>query len=377
MFENCKKLMDCCQESGVPALDLIVYHQGKEVYRDVRGTRDYQGTLPLLGNEKYNIYSCSKVVTVAAALQLLEAGKIRLTDNLADYIPAFADVRVGVDGDTKKAENKITLYHLFTMTSGIQYLTNHPQIQRAQKDTDGKCPTVIAMDYIAKIPLLFHPGESWKYGFNHDILGAVIEIVTGMPFGEYVKRNIFDVCGATSATFLQDESNLDGLCAQFEFHPTTNTFVDVGKKIQYYRLGSEFESGGAGITCTVQDYIRFLEAMRTHKIISPESVRQLNVNQLKPGKQTKVCWVEEGYGYGLGVRTPLPQSKRTDYGWGGAAGAMASIDEQHGITMFYAQHVLESPAKAYRKDFIEAVKLDLGYPAFTESMYHGEGNALA
>ena len=192
MFIHTKKLMDACQNVEVPALDVVIYHQGKEVYREMRGVRDENGT-PLQGNERYNIYSCSKVVTVAAALQLLQQGKIRLTDNLADYIPAFADVRVGVDGDTKKAENKITLFHLFTMTSGIQYLYDHPQIIKAQKDTDGKCPTVLTMDYIAKIPLLFEVGESWKYGLNHDVLAAVVEVVSGMTFGEYVKRNMFAV----------------------------------------------------------------------------------------------------------------------------------------------------------------------------------------
>jgi len=376
MFIHTKKLMDACQNVGVPALDVVIYHQGKEVYREMRGVRDEKGT-PLQGNERYNIYSCSKVVTVAAALQLLQQGKIRLTDNLADYIPAFADARVGVDGDTKKAENKITLFHLFTMTSGIQYLYDHPQIIKAQKDTDGKCPTVKAMDYIAKIPLLFEVGESWKYGFNHDVLAAVVEVVSGMTFGEYVKRNIFDVCGMTDSTFLLPDDNLDSVCAQYSYDEASNTYLNVGRRVHYYKLGSAFESGGAGMISTVQDYIRFLEGMRTHKLISPETTALMNQNHLVGKEQTTACWVENGYGYGLGVRTPLDGSKRTDYGWGGAAGAFCAVDPHNQITVFFAQHVLGSPSRRYRKDFIEAAKLDLGYPAFTESMYHGEGNKLA
>ncbi len=376
MFENCKNLMDLCEAKGIPALDLIVYHQGKQVYRDARGVCDTQGKIALRGDEKYNIYSCSKVVTVAAALQLLERGKMRLNDNLADYIPAFADVRVGVDGDTKKAENKITLFHLFTMTSGIQYLYDHPQIIKAQKDTDGKCPTVKAMDYIAKIPLLFEVGTCWKYGFNHDVLAAVVEVVSGMTFGEYVKRNIFDVCGMTDSTFLLPDDNLDSVCAQYLYDEASNTYLNVGRRVHYYKLGSAFESGGAGMISTVQDYIRFLEGMRTHKLISPETTALMNQNYLV-GKQIADCWVEDGYGYGLGVRTPLSSGKRTDYGWGGAAGAFCAVDPHNQITVFFAQHVLGSPSRRYRKDFIEAAKLDLGYPAFTESMYHGEGNKLA
>ena len=93
--------------------------------------------------------------------------------------------------------------------------------------------------------------------------------------------------------------------------------------------------------------------------------------------QSEACWAPLGYGYGLGVRVPDASGRRSDIGWGGAAGAYLALDEKSGITLYYAQHVLNSPNKNLRKDIIEAAKLDLGFDAFTEDMYRGEASSLA
>ena len=108
MFENIKKILDISRKLGIPAMDCAVYHQGKEVFREIRGSFDEQGTA-LTGKELYNLYSCSKPITCAAALQLLEKGKFKLDDDLAEYMPEFKDMTILQNGAIFKAEKKIKI----------------------------------------------------------------------------------------------------------------------------------------------------------------------------------------------------------------------------------------------------------------------------
>ena len=373
MFDNFKFILDRSAELGVPGMELLVYHNGVEAFHEVRGVRDEEGT-PLRPNEKFNIYSCSKPITCAAALTLLDQGKISLDDNLSDYIPAFGDVKVAKNGGIFKAENSITLRQLFTMTAGLSYAVDNPEVQRGIAETEGICPTVKMMDYIAKMPLLYEPGESWFYSLAHDVIAAVVEVVSGKRFGLYVKETIFDRFGMNDSTFLLPEEEVASLPMQYKGTPKGVVAID--RHINKYKFGSEYESGGAGCITTARDYIKFLEAMRAEKILSRETLDLMYSNHLND-VQRAASWVPKGYSYGLGVRVPDASGKRTDIGWGGAAGAFLALDEQHGISLYYAQHVLASPNKDLRKDIIEAAKLDLGYDAFTEDMYRGEASYLA
>ncbi len=374
MFDNLKLILDRSAALGIPCSEILVCQNGKEVFYDLRGVRDAEGT-PLRPNEKFNIYSCSKPITCAAALTLLEQGKLSLDDDLCDYIPAFGDVKVKKNGGIFKAENKIKLRNLFTMTAGLTYDMESAEIARGRADTDGACPTVRMMDYIAEMPLAFDPGDSWNYSLCHDVLAAVVEIVSDKRFGLYVKEKIFDPCGMHESTFLLPEEEVESLPAQYVHSPESG-FTEISRAIRRYKPGYLYESGGAGCITTVRDYIKFLEAMRNEKILSRETLDLMYTDHLTDA-QRAACWAPVGYGYGLGVRVPDATGRRTDIGWGGAAGSYLALDERNGISLYYAQHVLNSPNKDLRKDIIEAAKLDLGFDAFTEDMYRGEASHLA
>jgi CubicO group peptidase (beta-lactamase class C family) len=178
----------------------------------------------------------------------------------------------------------------------------------------------------------------------------------------------------TSSTFLLPEEEVALLPAQYK--GTEGGVVEIDRHIYRYKPGSEYESGGAGCITNARDYIKFLEAMRCEKILSREVLDLMYRDHLTDGQRVGY-WAPRGYGYGLGVRVPDSTGKRTDIGWGGAAGAFLALDESHGISLYYAQHVLNTPNKNLRKDIIEAAKLDLGYEAFTEDMNLGEGSHLA
>lgn len=340
MFKKLDSLIDRFAELGIPAYDCIVMKDGEVVYRRMGGFSDYEGKVPVNGKERYNIYSASKPITCVAALQLLEQGKFRLSDKLSDYLPEFENITVKTEDGSVPAENPIYIKDLFTMTSGFDYGVGWPVRERMRKE--GPCETREVMKELAKQPLPFQPGKGWQYGLSHDILAALVEVVSGKRFGLYVKENIFDPLGMKNSTFLLPKEELDTLCAQYSYDYKTKEFVNVGKEIQAYKFGSLYESGGAGMISTVEDYSKFLEALRVGDVIlKKETVDLMSANMLTE-EQAKTFWRVENYGYGLGVRCPK-ENKSFDFGWGGAAGAFLMVDRTHGVTAYYAQHVLSSP----------------------------------
>lgn len=324
---------------GIPFYDCVVMKDGKCVYRHSNGYTDTVNKTPVTGKELYNIYSCSKLITCTAALQLYEKGKLGLDDYLYRYMPEFENMTVKDKNGTYPAKNKITVRELFTMTAGFGYDLDSPMLKKCREDTDGKCPALTAMKYLAKEPLLFEPGYRWNYSLCHDVLAALVETVAKMSFGEYVKKNIFDVCGMENSSFLLDESHAERLVCQYRYNAQTEKIERCGKEI-CFRIGSEYESGGAGCVSSVDDYIKFLEALRTYKLLKKETVELLSENQMtKEQMDMPTYWVKGRRGYGLGQQCPTETDKRPDFGWGGAAGSHYFVDCRDGITAFFATQV--------------------------------------
>ena len=159
MFERLREFLDSFLEYGIPGFDLAVYKDGKSVLRYMNGYSDFENKIPMTGKERYNIYSCSKVITCTAALQLWEKGLFSLEDKLSDYMPEFKDMTVRTDEGIKKAENPILIKHLFEMTAGFSYDLYSPSLKDCREETNGRCSTRELMTYLAKEPLLFEPGD--------------------------------------------------------------------------------------------------------------------------------------------------------------------------------------------------------------------------
>lgn len=338
MFKELTKFMDSFLKMGIPFYDYIVMKDGKCVYRHANGFTDINNKTEVAGNELYNIYSCSKLITCVAAMQLFEKGLFKLDNELCDYMPEFENMTVISDGKTVQAKNKITVKQLFTMTAGFSYDLNSPQLEKCRRETNGKCPTRETMKYLAKEPLLFEPGYRWEYSLCHDVLAALVEVISGMTFGEYVRNNIFDVCEMKNSAFLIDETNK--LVNQYSYNSKTDK-VEECTKGSVYRIGTKYESGGAGCVSTVEDYIKFLEAIRTYKLLKKETVDLLSTNQLtKEQIEMPTYWVQGKRGFGLGQQCPTAENTRPDFGWGGAAGAHYFIDRTNNITAYFGTHVL-------------------------------------
>ncbi len=358
MFEQTKTLCQHFLKMGIPSFDLIVYKDGKCVLRHMGGYADPEKKIPVQGKEKYHIYSCSKLFTCVAAMQLWEKGMFSLEDDLAGYLPAFREMTVKTETGIKKAKNPIKIHHLFEMTAGLNYNLQTPALQAYYEACDRRCPTVELVNEIANTPLEFEPGTGWCYSLCHDVLAALVEVLSGHKFEIYVKEHIFDPLGMENSDFLHPMDDWNGFARQYCYNAETGEYEP--RWGNAYRPGKEYASGGAGCVSTVEDYIKFLEALRVGDVIlKKETIAMMATDRLTEQQRQMYTYDKVVNGYGLGMRTPRLDPTWTEFGWGGAAGAYASVDPVNNITFYYAQHVLSAPNRTLRPWLYRTIRADL------------------
>ena len=371
-FEYMKNFMDSLTEWIIPGNSVVIYKDGKKVFEYSSGYSDLEKKIKKTGKEQLYIYSCSKVATVTAALQLYEQGKFLLSDPLYEYLPEFKKMYLK-DGDRiKAAENPITIRDLFTMTAGLSYATNTPALEKARKLTDGKMDTRTVIKCLAEEPLLFEPGARWNYSLCHDVLAVLAEVVSGMRFSEYMKKHIFEPLDMNNSYYhapndviispqyiyeIQDTKNIVEL--QQKEHTTGVVKRAYGNELVF---GENYDSGGAGIITTVDDYAKFAAALansgtglNNNRILSSATVKLMKTNQLNEAQRKTMNWRRlRGYGYGLGVRTLIDKAESGsnssigEIGWGGAAGATIIADTEEKVALFYAHHMLNPQEEYYQ-----------------------------
>ena len=187
-----------------------------------------------------------------------------------------------------------------------------------------------------------------------------------MKFRDYVKKNIFDPVGMSRSTFMLPEEELDTIAEQYRFE--NGKAINIGKNIAWYKLGSEYASGGAGGLSTVDDYIKFLEALRTCKLLKPETLKLMMTDRLTE-EQKSTFWSRDTHGYGLGVRCPMGDKHYVDFGWGGAAGAFLAIDVENKISVYFGAHLISSPVQGMRSRLFRFVHSELFDPDDIENIY--------
>lgn len=187
-FSRLDEFLDSIAGTLVPSNDCIVFKDHLPIHRHMCGYINNEEKLAPSGNELYFMYSSSKPVTCAAALILLERGCFSLDDEVSKYLPEFGEMRVRMpDGSLAPVKSPLLIRHLFTMTSGINYDLSPKPIYDAIAETGGHCPTRRMVKAIAERALVFHPGTKWMYGLSHDVLGAVVEVISGVRFADFVK----------------------------------------------------------------------------------------------------------------------------------------------------------------------------------------------
>jgi CubicO group peptidase (beta-lactamase class C family) len=358
MFEQTKALCQHFLDMGIPCFDIIVYKDGKCVLRHMGGYADPEKKIPMKGNEKYHVYSCSKLITCVAAMQLWEKGMFSLDDNLSDYLPAFKEMNVKTENGIRKAKNQIKIKHLFQMTSGMNYDMHTPELEEYYNIPGNTTPTLQTINMFARSPLDFEPGEGWQYSFAHDVLGALVEVLSGEKFENYVKAHVFDPLGMENSSFLHPLEDWEGFARQYIYDAEAGKFVPTYR--YWCHLGKDFAGGGGGCVSTVEDYIKFLEALRIGDVIlKKETIKLMSTDHLTEQQREMYTKNTPDVGYGLGMLASRGNPKYTQFGWGGAAGAYASVDPVNNVTFYYAQHALKAPNRHLRPWLYETVRADL------------------
>lgn len=340
------------EKYGIPGCDCAIYHNHKPVFRYITGYADSARTKPLTANNTYWLFSASKLFTCTAVMQLVERRSICLDDPVSYYLPEYKNLTVKDGSAVKRAKNTMTIKHLLSMQSGLNYNLNATSILKVLKDTAGQATTRQVIKALADESLDFEPGTHFQYSLSHDVLGAVIEEISGQQFGTYLDKHVFKPLGMKNTGFELTPSRKVNMADQFEYHMDTMTSVPMSIE-NCYVLSKKYESGGAGLISTVDDYILYLDAMCNggtsydgYSLLSTESIDYMRTDQLHDvSKKNFDSLGKIGYSYGLGVRTLVDKEKSGarsplgEFGWDGAAGAYALIDIDNHLAIFYAQHV--------------------------------------
>lgn len=352
-FPNLRAYMDqLVAERHVPGLDCTVYQGHNRLFRYFTGVRDPETQVPMTGNELYIIFSMTKMLTCTCALQLLEKGMYKLSDPVSKFLPEYKNMRIAdaADAAPRYAQNPITIQDLFTMGAGLDYDLNAEGIRKALQD--GKATTRELVSAISETILGFEPGTRYRYSLCHDVLGALVEVWSGQTLGQYMKEHIFDPLGMKNTFFgvPKEECLRERMVARYIY--TEDKSIERLPLECPYNFTEQYESGGAGLISTAEDYAIFLDAMANggkaangYRLLDPSTVTLMGTNHLNDKQLEDFGINRPGYGYGLGVRTHMDRAASQclspvgEFGWDGAAGGFAMVDPKNKISLTYFQEV--------------------------------------
>jgi CubicO group peptidase (beta-lactamase class C family) len=348
---------------------IVVTRRGEIAHAATYGLRDREAGVPVAPDTLWRIYSMTKPITSVAAMMLWEEGSFELTDEISRWLPEFADVRVYDKGSmvrpyTVAAVEPIRVWHLLTHTAGLTYgflrtsvvdglyrAAGHDVYPPAGADLATACATW------AGLPLLFQPGTAWGYSVATDVLGRLVEIVSGQPLDAFFAQRILGPLRMTDTRWWVDGVDAGRLAALYVPDPAT------GRAVRFDEHGGralekpELLSGGGGLISTAADYHRFTQLLAREgeldgvRLLGPRTVRLMTRNHLPGGwdlgRLSTGGFAEttfDGIGFGLGfavVQNPVPSrlpSSVGEYYWGGAASTAFWIDPTEEVTaMLFAQ----------------------------------------
>ena len=353
---------------------LVITRGGKVAHVSSRGDRDSEAGLPVEPDTIWRIYSMTKPITSVAAMILYEEGALALTDPVAKFIPSFADVRVYRKGAalapvTAPAAEQMTVWHLLTHTAGLTYgfqfanpVDEAYRLAGFTPDLSGDFDLAEACDRWAALPLLFEPGAEWNYSHATDVLGRVVEIVSGQALDELFAQRILGPLGMTDTGFAIADGDRGRLSALYFHDPESAKAVPSPIPDHISTERPRFLAGGHGLVSTASDYHRFTQMLLRRgeldgvRLLSPRTVDFMTANHL-PGNATLTEFgrplldlvMNEGYGFGLGLSPMVdPIAAKTlspagEYRWEGAAGTAFWIDPASELTVLFFTHVLFGP----------------------------------
>ncbi|MDD5899317.1 MAG: serine hydrolase [Lachnospiraceae bacterium] len=352
-FEKITEYLDSLEARGIPSVDCMIYRDHELLYRHMNGTTDAKRERKIDGSEVYLMFSMTKVQTMTAVLRLVEQGKLSLEDEVGRYLPAYQKLTVKNANAVEPLTKPLKIKHLLSMQSGLDYDLQRPGILRVLKEKGQAATTLELVNSFAESPLDFVPGEHFQYSLSHDVVAAVIEAVSGMTFGEYLKKNLWEPLGLKNTFFAKPmNDDVPGLAQQF-IQNEKGEIVPMEQSC-CYQLSENYESGGAGLISCTEDYAVFADALACGgisregvRILQPETVELMKTNLLGDTSREEIArnMGRQGYGYGCGVQVLMEPEKIGSkapaglFGWDGAAASWISMDTKAKVSAVYTQHV--------------------------------------
>ena len=350
----------------IPGAIMMIQRNGKTAYFNSFGVRDPATKEPMTPDTIFRIYSMSKPITTVAAMMLVEEGKLALGEPLSKYIPAFADVKVGVehkgeDGvvglDLVPAKRPITIQDLMRHTSGLTYgFFGEGAVKKLYVSAnlgEGDPDNAQFAERLAKLPLAYQPGTTWDYSQSTDILGRVIEVVSGKSLLQFEKERLLDPLGMTNTTFYVTDAAKQSLVAE---PLQSDRKIGAGAEMGDPRVVRKFESGGGGMVSTIGDYSRFATMLLNggtldgKRYLSPKTIAYMGSNHVGSGSGVApgpYYLPGPGFGFGLGfaVRTEAgvvaTEGSVGEMSWSGAGGTTFWVDPKENMFVVFMAQTIE------------------------------------
>ncbi len=371
-------------DGRLPGWLVLVSRRGEIAHLSTYGARDLASGAPVETDTLFRIYSMSKPITSVAAMTLFEEGAFELTDPVSRYLPAFADMRVYQQGMaikpvTRPAAEPVRIWHLLTHTAGLVYGFQHvsvvDEIYRNagfDRTTPPGLDLAAMVDRVAGLPLLFEPGSQWNYSVATDVLGRVIEVVSGQSLDRFLAERVFEPLGMTDTGFFIGEGDADRMASLYM--PGAE-----GRAVPLDMRGAELRrpralTGGGGLISTAADYHRFTQMLLRGgeldgvRVLGPRTVAYMTRNHLPGGVDLEAfgrpVFAEVSYGgtgFGLGFAVVQDAAKTRslasegEFNWGGAASTVFWVDPAEQITVVFLTQLIPSSTHPLRTQLRQLV----------------------
>ena len=349
----------------------LVARNGKIAYLNAQGMQDKETGKVMSEDTIFRIYSMTKPITAVAAMTLWEQGKFHMFDPISKYLPEFANMKVYVSGTgdsivVEDAKSPIRIIDLFMHTSGLSYGFTGSEVDKLYQKLLSKPDELTAENFLSKItalPLTHQPGTAWNYGFSTDIIGALVEKISGKKLGEYMHETIFTPLGMKDTGFYVAADKLERLTQIYTVDPKTGqTIVMENTPLGDYKSDPKIHSGGGGLTSTMQDYFTFAQMMLNGgeingvRILGRKTIKYMITNHM-PENMLPYSPDAQGEGFGLAMSvTTDPEmvgfmSSTGNYGWGGLASTYFRVDPEEKIVMISMAQFVPIGFHRYNDDF--------------------------
>ena len=357
------------EQKEAAGYNLLIWKDGKEICYAESGMADIENGKPVQRGSIFRLYSQTKPITAAAVMLLAERGLIDLMDGVDRYLPGFRNARVlQPNGSTAPLPRAPWIDELLAMTAGLCYPDADPagqyaarvfEAEHAKIEAGGGTGTVDFCNLLGQQPLAFQPGTHWRYSTCADVLGAVVEVVSGMRFGDFLKKELFEPLGMQDTDFWVPEEKRDRLVKCYRrTEGGLEEFRSLNLAVGRYDRRPAFESGGAGLVSTLDDYMAFARMLMDgglyhgRRVLSEASVRHMTAPQLTPELRRDLWDSLSGYSYGhlMRVCTEPGQTAHLsdpgEYGWDGWLGTYFINLPKRGVSFLMFQNTTDAGTSA-------------------------------